>query len=302
MVVGVIVLFTGVGINPAVAKNQNNTISTPIGNTLYVGGSGLGNYTKIQDAIEDASDDDTVYVFNGTYLENLIVNISISLIGEDKYLTIIDGTMSGNVIDIYADFVNIYGFTIINSGEDYCGINLNSNHNNIINNIIMQNNWGIYLEWFKSNNNIIHRNNVSNNNAGISIITSNNNSITENVIDSNYHYGISLYSSGCKNIISRNKITSNTIFGFIMGFDPHYNDSFEYNSITNNIFIENGKNAQIVIYGFISLISNKWCGNYWDKPRVAPKLITGLFFIKDFKFPIFNVDWNPAKEPYDIDV
>ena len=36
-------------------------------NTLYVGGSGEGNYTKIQDAIDDASDGDIVFVYNGTY-------------------------------------------------------------------------------------------------------------------------------------------------------------------------------------------------------------------------------------------
>ena len=34
------------------------------GNTLYVGGSGPGNYTRIQDAIDNASDGDTVFVYD----------------------------------------------------------------------------------------------------------------------------------------------------------------------------------------------------------------------------------------------
>ena len=34
------------------------------GNTLYVGGSGEGNYSKIQDAINGASDGDTVFVYD----------------------------------------------------------------------------------------------------------------------------------------------------------------------------------------------------------------------------------------------
>jgi len=38
---------------------------------LYVGGNGPNNYTKIQDAIDDARDGDTVFVFNGTYFETL---------------------------------------------------------------------------------------------------------------------------------------------------------------------------------------------------------------------------------------
>lgn len=44
------------------------------GKTLYVGGDGPGNYTKIKDAIDDSSDGDTVFAYSGTYKENLIVN------------------------------------------------------------------------------------------------------------------------------------------------------------------------------------------------------------------------------------
>jgi len=35
--------------------------------TLYVGGNGVGNYSSIQDAIDSASDGDTVYVYSGIY-------------------------------------------------------------------------------------------------------------------------------------------------------------------------------------------------------------------------------------------
>ena len=47
--------------------------------TLYVGGSGLGNYTSIQDAINDSVDGDTVFVYDegSPYYENLVVNRSI---------------------------------------------------------------------------------------------------------------------------------------------------------------------------------------------------------------------------------
>jgi len=61
------------------------------GTTFYVGGNGPGTYTKIQEAIDDASSGDTVFVYNGTYYEHLNINKTIDLIGEDKNTTIIDG-------------------------------------------------------------------------------------------------------------------------------------------------------------------------------------------------------------------
>ena len=55
-------------ITPSVAIDTIRPLSMPTfnGKTLYVGGSGEGNYTKIQDAINDSSDGDTVFVYNGT--------------------------------------------------------------------------------------------------------------------------------------------------------------------------------------------------------------------------------------------
>ena len=88
LVVGVIVLFLGVAFAPSTGATdvKRNTISTAKGDTLYVGGNGTGNYSKIQDAINDSSDGDTVYVYDDSspYYENLIVDKPITLKGENK--------------------------------------------------------------------------------------------------------------------------------------------------------------------------------------------------------------------------
>ena len=54
--------------------------------TLYVGGSGEDNYTKIQDAIDDANNGDTVYVFDDSspYNERIEIDKTINLIGENR--------------------------------------------------------------------------------------------------------------------------------------------------------------------------------------------------------------------------
>jgi hypothetical protein len=69
-------------------------------------------YGKIQDAINNASDGDTIEVWDDTYIENIIINKSIYLIGMHKETTIIK-TELFNTISITADNISISGFTIL---------------------------------------------------------------------------------------------------------------------------------------------------------------------------------------------
>jgi parallel beta-helix repeat protein len=136
-----------------------------LGNILYVGGSGSGNYSKIQDAIDNASDGDTVFVYDDSspYYENVRVNKSINLIGENRETTVIDGGGSGDVVCIVANGVNISGFTIQNSGDGLSnsGVDIRSNFNTITGNTISNNNYGIFL--YECSLNTIKKNNFLDN-------------------------------------------------------------------------------------------------------------------------------------------
>ena len=118
----VILLFICISFNPSFALDNIGKFSIPNsdGNILYVGGNGTGNYSRIQDAIDNASDDDTVFVYaySSPYYENLIVNTSIDLIGEDRNATIIDGKRINDTIWIKTSSVNVSGFTILNSSTE----------------------------------------------------------------------------------------------------------------------------------------------------------------------------------------
>ncbi|MCJ2557003.1 MAG: hypothetical protein LN415_07870, partial [Candidatus Thermoplasmatota archaeon] len=86
--------------------------ATASATTLYVGGAGPGNYTTIQGAIDNATPGDSVYVYGGTYYEHLTISKPLSLIGEDRNTTIINGGENGIVVLISANWVNITGLAI----------------------------------------------------------------------------------------------------------------------------------------------------------------------------------------------
>ena len=119
--------------------------------TLYVGGSGPNNFTKIQDAIDNSSDGDTIFVFNGTYYENIVIESSISLIGEDKNITTIDGKREESAINLASENTIIKNFTITGGGFDtdvfdnffWAGIRATGSNNKICNNIFVKNRFGI---------------------------------------------------------------------------------------------------------------------------------------------------------------
>ncbi|HEC76089.1 MAG TPA: PKD domain-containing protein [Thermoplasmatales archaeon] len=179
-------------------------------NILYVGGSGPNNYTLIQDAIDNASDGDTVFVYSGIYYENVVTDKRISLIGEDKETTIIDGSNAGDVVNITADWISMSGFTIRNSGGYWP-------------------NAGVKI--YRASNNTIYNCNISNNYYGISLHDSSNNTIYNCNISNNY-YGISLHDSSNNTIYNCN--ISNNVFGIWLWYSSN-------NTIYNCNIINDGE-------------------------------------------------------------
>ncbi len=122
--------------------------------TLYVGGTGPNNYTKVQDAIDNASARDTVRVFAGTYNEKILIDKELSLIGNSPSDTIINMSSTGITIKIISNWVNVSGFTIRddNSNELDTGIRLeNVQYCTISKNIIQNKSVGIYIDTYLVN-------------------------------------------------------------------------------------------------------------------------------------------------------
>ena len=169
------------------------------GNILYVGGSGPGNYTHIQDAINDSSDGDTVFVYFGSYYENIIIDKSVEVVGENKYTTFINYTDNGKhphpVFRITANNVKISGFTI--------GYHLSIQHadNVLVKDNIIDSVRANYSNYCSLESNIIIRPWVA-----VALSTSCNNNIKDNNI-SGFVYGVQLFNCSNNNIIECNNIT-----------------------------------------------------------------------------------------------
>ncbi len=407
---------------------NNNLIQLPLGNTLYVGGSGPGNYTKIQDAINDSEDGDTVFVFDDSspYYENVEINKSISLIGEDRSTTVMDAKRKGNIIFISSNNVSIKEITLQNSSGlnnasikidfdfGFCTISDNiiidndngvsmyfSGNNNTIKDNIFFNNKETAIKGSHHNNNIISGNtfdhpagiyqdqcirfhscagfNISGNtikkcDSGITLDLSDNNLISENIISTVRYEGIRIRGSNNKiignnlvgggiqdsdsvnsiiayntisysrwgitlrsvknTVILKNNITSNT-YGVeteetsnITISENHFTTNHisinivsssdtlvSENSIDNNINgirLQNSLKTEIRCNNFkdnkqrnalFSDCNNTvWDSNYWNRPHILPKIIFGKIKHGNITIPWINIDWHPAKEPYDIEV
>ncbi len=159
--------------------------------TRYVGGAGPGNYTTIQAAIDDADPGDTLYVYGGTYYEHVLVGKTLSLVGEDRNSTTIDGSGGGILLNVSADSVNMTGLALANAGT---AILLRSvERARITNNSFWDNDYGIYLD--SSNDNLIASNNLSDNLEAVTLLDSPSNTINHNNISFNTRSGIWVTSS-----------------------------------------------------------------------------------------------------------
>ena len=297
LVVGIILLFIGSSI-PALAQTKEST--RPLSHTLYVGGSGPGNYSGIQEAINNATEGDTVFVYHGFYtdyyeeqLASYYILKRINLIGENQTNTILDGGSRIDVIRLQADGVSISGFTIQNSGNENAfgaGINKWSSKNVSIHDNIFKNNCiGI-------NGGAKEYNNIFTNNIYGLYIEDIGSSVFDNLIENN---SIGIEIIGWSHNIYGNQIKGNDIG--IVSEDGR-------GRIHGNNFINNNKQAY-----FSNLLNTPsgrsiWFNNYWnDWIPFIPRPISGTWAYYSFilqnligPYPGIQIDWHPALLPHHI--
>ena len=283
-------------------------------------------YSTIQDAINNASENDIVYVKEGLYHESLVINKSLSLIGENRETTIIDGAKADVVITITCDFVTVKGFTIRNSstavggtagiilrGANYCDIASNkiavcsfgikltySSNNYVAENSIDANQYsaikidGSYQT--HSNNNILYKNAVAGNGCGIEVSLGENNSVIGNIVENN-QWSINVY------IANNNSFVGNNVTRYGekgITFTSSINNTFYHNNFYNMAIIDNGWAVPPwTANSSLNLWDNGKEGNYWSNYNVSDANGDG---IADTPYTLYanNIDRYPLLAPINI--
>lgn len=188
-------------------------------------------YSSISEAINHASNGDTIVVQSGVYYENLQVNKSISINSQDPKTTIIIGAGgldrgANPVVALNAPDSKIEGFTI--KSQTYNSTNLYAT--------------GIII---RADNCIIQNNIIQRNYMGIFYSVQSYLQITDNTIAGNLKDGMRFY-GGSHNIIADNSILDNGVSGLaLQGYS---------NTVTNNTFEGNTRGLGLgssysVVYG-----------------------------------------------------
>lgn len=261
-------------------------------------------WNRIQDAINQVNLKDPIYVFNGTYNEQIIIDKPCIITGEDRFSTIIDGEGYDNVITIYSDDVILSDLTI-----EHCGKNpWNSaisiqprktwNPKSIIiqdNRIQNNKNCGIYIDnpnQYRSPTISLLSNNIAYNNFGIFI----NSGVKENYLIGNNIYGNNyglyvVYSQD--DIINSNNFENN-------GIGLFFKDIEDTKLFFNN-FIQNTQHCQFTEPKNIVFSSNywdNWIGNLFKRDIRIPKIINGIHDPEQTFLSQLEIDRGPSKTPY----
>lgn len=214
-----------------------------------------GGHPTIQEAINNASSGDLISVHEGTYYEDIVVNKSVSLVGEDRDLTVIYGNEAQYVIWAMAGSVNVKDLTVRKNPSNRYGnvilVGFGSVGNVISHNRIENGYYGLVIS--SSYNNVVSDNLISNSTNGLNLYYSSNNVFSDNVIANN-DLGIGLYFSD-GNVFSRNTVYNNA------------NGLTLYSSVNKNVFYHNNFNNTLQLWSDSTNSTNIWSingeGNYW---------------------------------------
>jgi parallel beta-helix repeat protein len=194
------------------------------------------NYPSIQEAVNNATEGTRLFVASGVYYEQLTLNKSLAIVGENRETTVIDANGTGSVVQMETDNASISGFTIRNSGcycQGYSGVRVSHHQNiNITDDKITQDGWAVGLD--STRDVVVASNEIANNSYGLYLGNSSGNIISGNYIGASVQYGIWLGNSSDNSILHNNFVGNKyQVFATIYSYGNVWNDTVEGNFWSN---------------------------------------------------------------------
>jgi nitrous oxidase accessory protein len=281
----------------SLVKTASNTIIVP------------DDYSTIQEAINHADEGDTIFLSEGTYYENVVVNKSVSLLSDGR-----TGIINGSIplepaLTIEADNVFISELRVKGGG-----VFLDTSSNCIVKDNHIGTGYGSGgIDVYRGTHNMIAGNFIEPCTGGIKLIQSDNNTVTRNSMNPHEH---SLFLSNSSfNLISENELGihwsttcllllsshSNTIVGNTLldegfEFSPHMEF---YGSNDNLLFHNNFEGLSCGVDLYENNTGNVWDngveGNYWCDYTGTDTDGDG---VGDTGLPWKGLDYHPLMTPY----
>jgi len=274
-------------------------------------------FKYIQQGVDAAIPGDTVYVFQGNYVYQGIINKSINVFGENKYATVIYCYDQFEIFTILSEHVHISGFTLINSGiftlpkirvlansciiddmmmvpsSDTVSFSLGDIlllHSN--NSILRDINFNPPPSWAQlgpairlehSCSTTIENNTMNLYISGLAIVNESNGNLISN----------NSFNSHCGIVQSKNNILRrNSLFILIL-------NSSLATTITDNNFSKFTLKERFASGPQLQFRDSEFNldHNYWGRQRILPKIFFGIKTVNKITWPTIVIDWNPAEEP-----
>ena len=240
---------------PLIERFEHYFVPTSTPTTIYV----PDDYAKIQWAVDNASDGDTILVRDGVYVENVNVDKSLTIKSENGSANCIVQAANPNdhVFEVTADYVTISGFTVKGAiSWKKAGIYLGSvKYCDIMNSEITYTEIGVELH--NSSNCLIYNNNISNNKISS---VDNGLSIWLNYSSYNKIINNTLYNDVCVSHSRSNIIASNTFQSSGIIVSDSYNNTVINNTVNGKplVYLENESHKTITNAGQVILVN---CSN-----------------------------------------
>jgi len=231
--------------------------------------------TSIQEAINEADPGDMIYVRAGVYHEDIVVNKSLFLVGENAVTTVLDGEgESLLILSVVASDVTVRNFTVKNTRADQpaYGVSIKDSQNVSLMNVTVGQSY-----------------------TGLVLTNSYHCEIVNNAFIDNYAYGVDLRDNSVNNTIVGNWIVANPT-GMLISDPTCENNRFHHNNFVNNT------NQIDVTYGGPNMWDDGNEGNYWSDYTGLDDGSDGRIAgdgVGDTLLPHQNVDYYPliSKEP-----